>query len=302
MVLPNKPCSWIGKAHLVGATVECSYSAPAPGEQEWVLTSGTPASCTQLGLYHLFQDLPPVDLVVSGPNFGRNATTIYNLSSGTVGGALEAALCKKKAIALSFASKDVESSTTIGAAARISVKLIEKLYHNWGSGVELYNINVPMTAAIENHQILYTDALRSRWSSGSFYQELLTNGFHGEVTTNGHTEVVSNGHNDLMMNGCRHEDSPKPQKPDERRDDLKGLAISRTRLFKWAPQLSDITRCVNESPPGTDAWAVQKGFIRYVNLALNNKKNILKIHPISVTPLTASFAQVDGISGTLKLS
>lgn len=263
MVLPNIPRSWIGKAHIVGATIECSYSAPAPGEQEWVLISGAPASCTQLGLFHLFQDLLPADLVVSGPNFGRNATTIYNLSSGTVGGALEAALCKKKAIALSFASKGVQPLNTIEAASRISVKLIENLYHNWGSGVELYNINVPMAVDVEEHQILYTEALRSRWSSGSLYQERLTNACHEEVESKGHTEVMTNGHTEVMTNGYRHEDSPNLEKAGGHRDSSKELAVSRTRFFKWAPELSDITRCVNESPRGTDAWALENRFIRY---------------------------------------
>jgi tubulin--tyrosine ligase len=44
-----------------------------------------------------------VDLVLSGPNFGRNTTAIFALSSGTIGGALEGAVCGKKAIALSYA-------------------------------------------------------------------------------------------------------------------------------------------------------------------------------------------------------
>ena len=66
---------------------------------EWVRATCSPAGCVQLGLFHLFQDREPVDLVISGPNHGRNATAIFNLCSGTVGGAMEAALCRKKAIA-----------------------------------------------------------------------------------------------------------------------------------------------------------------------------------------------------------
>lgn len=219
---------------MVGSTLECSSYTPAPGADQWTLVNGTPASCTQLGLHHLLKDLPPVDLVVSGPNFGRNATTIYNLSSGTVGGALEAALCRKKAIAISFASKDQQSSEVIAAAARISVRLIEKLCRKWGHGVELYNINVPMTANVETCKILYTQALPSSWISGSLYQETKTNGL-----TNGHAK----GH--------------------EQPGSLKGPRPSMHKTFEWAPQLSDISRCVAESPPGTDAWAVNNGSIRY---------------------------------------
>ncbi|MCJ1462605.1 hypothetical protein MMC07_001207, partial [Pseudocyphellaria aurata] len=229
VVLPDKPRSWIGKAHMVGSTLECSYYTPAPGADQWTLVNGTPASCTQLGLHHLLTDLPPVDLVVSGPNFGRNATTIYNLSSGTVGGALEAALCRKKAIAISFASKEQQSSEIIAAAARISVQLIEKLWRKWGPGVELYNINVPMTANVGACKVLYTQALPSSWISGSLYQETNSNGLINGLSK-GHINGGSNG------------------------------ALTH-KTFKWAPQLSDISRCVEESPPGTDAWAVSNGSI-----------------------------------------
>ncbi|MCJ1427857.1 hypothetical protein MMC29_005763 [Sticta canariensis] len=244
---------------MVGSTLECSYYTPAPGEDQWMLVNGTPASCTQLGLHHLFKDLPPIDLVVSGPNFGRNATTIYNLSSGTVGGALEAALCRKKAIAISFASKDQQSSEVIAATARISVRLIEKLCHKWGQDVELYNINVPMTANVEACKILYTQALPSSWISGSLYQETKTNGL-----ING----LSNGH----INGSSN----------EQQGSLKAPLASAHKYFKWAPQLSDISRCVEESPPGTDAWALSNG-------------------SISVTPLKANFSHVQGFSGSLDL-
>src|SRR5205085_2486730 len=77
--------------------------SPDPSVEEWVLVDGTPASCVQIGLYHFFQSRGPVDLVVSGPNYGRNTTAVFALSSGTLGGALEAAVCKRRAVALSYA-------------------------------------------------------------------------------------------------------------------------------------------------------------------------------------------------------
>lgn len=302
VVLPDIPRSWIGKAHIVGSTLECSYYTPARGDTEWVLVTGTPASCTQLGLYHLFQDGPPPDLVISGPNFGRNATTIYNLSSGTVGGALEAALCQKKAIALSFASKDKQSPTVIAAAARHSVKLIEALYDNWGADVELYNINVPMIPDVEDHDILYTQALRSSWSSGSLYQEWGTNEqsngvFKDDAVTNGHsnggsrdnsvTKGKSNGvsPDDQGINGytnrvSQHHRAIKGHSG-EVFGDAQGLNLpvnghgssvgSRRRYFKWAPQLSDIARLVEKSPPGTDAWAIKNGYTRYRCIHIHRK-------------------------------
>lgn len=303
VVLPDNPRSWIGKAHIVGSTLECSYYTPAPGDDEWVLVTGTPASCTQLGLYHLFQDRPPPDLVISGPNFGRNATTIYNLSSGTVGGALEAALCQKKAIALSFASKDKQPPTVINAAVRHSVKLIETLYDNWGSEVELYNINVPMIPDVEDHDIFYTQAMRSTWSSGCLYQEWSINGqsngfSHGDAVMNGSSssgsrdsiaiqgqinelsrdDQVSNRH----INGASQDHHVTNGHSNGAFRDAPGLALaenkpgsnptrSHPRFFKWAPQLSDIARFVEKSPPGTDAWAVKNGYTRYCR-TLNHQK------------------------------
>ncbi|KAI9853378.1 MAG: hypothetical protein M1813_002370 [Trichoglossum hirsutum] len=48
-------------------------------------------------------DRDPVDLAISGPNYRHNLTSVYNLASKTVGGAIEAALCRKKAVSLFFA-------------------------------------------------------------------------------------------------------------------------------------------------------------------------------------------------------
>ncbi len=330
VVLPHIPCSWIGKAHIVEATLECSYYTPAPGSQEWVLVTGTPASCTQLGLHHLFQDLPPVDLVISGPNFGRNATTIYNLSSGTVGGALEAALCRKKAIAISFASKDHQSKEVIAAAARISVRLIERLYRKWGPGVELYNINVPMIAGVEKCQIMYTQALSSSWSSSRLYEEVSSNvqlnsgnghlngaingqirqRIHGDSRSSqdsadqrdGPNKSVSgavNGH----LNGNTSEDRETLLASKGRQGGPKETVISKRKYFKWAPELSDIVRCVEESSSGTDAWAVKHGCIRY-GKCLHCKKMqafLLLISLLSVTPLKANFLHVQGFTGRLEL-
>lgn len=39
--------------------------------EEWVLVDGTPATCAQLGLFHFFGESGGVDVVVSGPNYGR---------------------------------------------------------------------------------------------------------------------------------------------------------------------------------------------------------------------------------------
>ncbi|KAK0534290.1 hypothetical protein OC834_001441 [Tilletia horrida] len=90
---------------------------------EWVLIDGSPTTATNVGLFNadlLFgADSHPVqrnlsatppqppfasfaDLVVSGPNFGRNTGTAFALSSGTLGAALSGSLAGVKSIAVSY--------------------------------------------------------------------------------------------------------------------------------------------------------------------------------------------------------
>ena len=69
-----------------------------------------------------------MDLVVSGPNYGRNTTAVFALSSGTLGGALEAAVCKRRAVAVSYAFFSRNHDTgIIQKASRQSVRVIEAL-------------------------------------------------------------------------------------------------------------------------------------------------------------------------------
>ncbi|KAE8258420.1 hypothetical protein A4X13_0g1702 [Tilletia indica] len=91
---------------------------------EWVLIDGSPTTATNVGLFnadtlfspntHPVTRNPPTDegtappftswadLVISGPNFGRNTGTAFALSSGTLGAALSGALSGVKSIAISY--------------------------------------------------------------------------------------------------------------------------------------------------------------------------------------------------------
>ncbi|KDN52269.1 sure-like protein [Tilletiaria anomala UBC 951] len=89
---------------------------------EWILLDASPATCANAGIFNqLFfspanendgyqsdgssvgsLEPPPFDLVISGPNYGRNTGTSFALASGTVGAALAASLAKIKAISLSY--------------------------------------------------------------------------------------------------------------------------------------------------------------------------------------------------------
>lgn len=230
VVLPDHSRSWIGKAHIIGQALTATYCTLDDSGLDWVLVDGTPASCVQLGLFDLFTDRPPIDLVVSGPNHGRNASTIYNLSSGTVGGALEAAQCGKRAIALSFASKDLQPTEIIAAAARHAARLISQLGVCWPKSVELLNINIPMRADVENRPVLYSQSVSSYWSKRSLFSEVQVSDKNSSPT---------NGH------------------------------ITKTKHFAWMPELSDIKLATRNSLPGTDMWTLEQGYSSVTPLRAN---------------------------------
>lgn len=189
VVIPNQALSWIGKAHAVGKTLtawevcldgfrEPDLAASQCGEacpgHKWILLDGSPASCTQIGLYHCGYSPHDFDLVISGPNHGLNASTIYDLSSGTVGGALEGALCGMKSISLSFASKEVQPKETIQHTCQVAVLLIDRLNREWKEGVELYNVNIPMVSEIEQKRVVFTVPSNLYWTKSSLFTAQLT--------------------------------------------------------------------------------------------------------------------------------
>ncbi|KAJ9371602.1 hypothetical protein DTO282E5_3784 [Paecilomyces variotii] len=313
VAIPAASRSWIGKAHIIGASLTASYVPPdafrddglwdstgtgtgSAEDQAWaVISNGTPASCTQLGLYNLFPDRDPIDLVISGPNHGRNASTIYNLSSGTVGGALEAATCGKRGIALSFGSKEEQDVEVIRAASRLSVRLIEHLYRHWDDRVELYNLNIPMRSDVESRPVRYTRALPNYWTKGSLYAELVADsegsGLNGgPINQSAKTDAVqpptTNGGNDgdhiNGINGINGVDRIDGLNGVNGVHKTNGVSRVKERHFQWSAELSDIVRSLKESPEGTDAHTVLNGYT-------------------SVTPLRANFFHPPGFSGELHL-
>ncbi|KAK4198615.1 tubulin-tyrosine ligase [Triangularia verruculosa] len=281
--LPHTQRSWIGKAHMIGQTVKPLYYRPpglehpaaglvhederkdshgtthtrpstVPGTEEWILVDGTPASCVQIGLYHFFKDRGPVDLVVSGPNYGRNSTAVFALSSGTLGGALEAAVCKRRAIALSYAFFTRNHDTEIILkASRQSVRVIEALWKQWpeDGSVDLYSVNVPLLEGLEEGKVLFTGMLQNYWGEGSCFTEV-DGSVDGEVEDE---ERIREG-----------EKRPGEEKPEE----VKGLHSH--KHFKWSPKFTDVYKSVDEAGPGNDGWAVKEG-------------------NTSITPLKANFFQ-----------
>ncbi|KAI1429887.1 survival protein sure-like phosphatase/nucleotidase [Xylaria sp. FL1777] len=290
--LPDTQRSWIGKAHMIGRTVKPVYYRPPAtyntqddttpqgtthrlpsrgrdAVEEWVLVDGTPASCAQIGLHHVFRERGPIDLVVSGPNFGRNSTALFALSSGTLGAALEAAVCRQRAIALSYAHfkdrQDPKDPVIIAEATRHSVRVIEALAAQWpvNKSVDLYTVNVALLPGLESRRTIFTPMLQNYWGDGgTCFTEV-----EGSVGDEDEEEERIRGNEGSAKS--RTANGTKTNGDDDDDEENRGLIH---RHFKWKPRFEDVYRSVEEAPPGNDGWVVKEGHT-------------------SVTPMKANFWQ-----------
>lgn len=112
---------------------------------------GSPADCVLAGIYDVLDGARP-DLVLSGVNRGNNAAenTLY---SGTIGGAMEAALQGIPAIALSqfmgHGTEDLDSPFQAAAAhgARVVRRLLDRGIWTEDDYRIFYNVNFPPVGA-----------------------------------------------------------------------------------------------------------------------------------------------------------
>lgn len=112
-----------------------------PGAVRAWQVDGTPVDCASLGLWLTRED--PVDMVVAGINFGMNlgGACVY---SGTVGAALEAAMCGRPALAVSLCIHDWSAPADFSAAARLAARVADwAIQHPLPMGC-IYNLNVPL--------------------------------------------------------------------------------------------------------------------------------------------------------------
>lgn len=212
--------------------------------EEWVLVDGTPASCVQIGLFHYFKERGPFDLVVSGPNYGRNTTAVFALSSGTMGGALEAAACRYKAVALSYAffSRNHDPDIVAGAS-RHSVRVIEALAKQWPTdgSVDLYSVNVPLIEGVEGAKTLFAPVLQNYWTQGTSAFEAVD--AEGEKDRGEEEERIRRGE---IEGGEADTDDTKRKGHDHKH-------------FKWAPQLGDVMKSTEQAPPHVDGNVIRAG-------------------------------------------
>lgn len=250
---PPQPDSSASTFHPAGLSSEdddhpahgTTHSRPSrdASVEEWVLVDGTPASCVQIGLFHFFKERGPFDLVVSGPNYGRNTTAVFALSSGTMGGALEAAACRHKAVALSYAfftrNHDPE---IVAGASRHSVRVIEALVKQWPSdgSVDLYSVNVPLVEGVEGAKTLFAPVLQNYWTLGNSAFEA----------------VDADEEQDRVEEEERIRQGEIEGGEAEKNEKKKG---HEHKHFKWAPQLGDVMKSTEQAPLHVDGNVIRAG-------------------------------------------
>ena len=151
---PDGERSWIGHAISRHQKLKAVPKEGFPG-QAYAL-NGTPADCVNLAVGNLLDKEP--DVVVSGINLGYNVTMPMILSSGTVGGAMEASLLGLRAMAVSLALPNEEfdqiresggkvkgkMAKTLDAAAESAAKYTQTLATlPVPEGLTVHNLNYP---------------------------------------------------------------------------------------------------------------------------------------------------------------
>ncbi|GLB36173.1 putative cytoplasm protein [Lyophyllum shimeji] len=280
VVLPSSQKSWIGKAYHIKDIIKGSYfyprhdgkgetsAKPRPLKEgeiaQWILFDGTPATCANIALHNIFSG--QIDLVISGPNLGRNTSAAFALSSGTVGAALSSSLSKIRSIALSYGTVLHPTPTTLFEPAhRLGAHIIHHLWNNWGKDMEglrngevdLYSVNIPLV-----EDLLTPDGLKiystTMWrnSYGRLFKSLSANG-NAEPG-----QMVRSAGPDSLDSTIPENGVPKPT-PDDSAD----------LWFKFSPDMKElITPSPSSLPVGSDGWAIYHGYV-------------------SVTPLRASFGE-----------
>ena len=258
-----------------GTAPNFTASTNGPAKHPWILVNSTPATCAQLGLSHFFSDRGPIDLVISGPNYGRNTTAVFALSSGTLGAALEAAVCGYRSIALSFAFYDrTNLPEVVAESCRQAVRVCEYLAANanFEQG-RLYSVNVPVKAGVSERKVVWTKMLQNQWKKGACFEEIesasMVDGPDAEEARIRRRE--SDAGTIGEQNGDSGDGTQTPRNSEWKQ-----------RHFKWAPRFTDVYESVEKAGPGSDGWTVKQG-------------------ETSVTALRANFMHVEGMEGEVKL-
>jgi len=133
-----------GVAHCISYTHPTMIAELGPRR---FAAEGSPADCVMAALYDVMNGSPP-DIVLSGVNRGNNSAENV-LYSGTVGGAMEAALQGLPAIALSqyYGPENAKLGNPFEAAAQHGARVVRLLLEDGLWDAEdyrlFYNVNFP---------------------------------------------------------------------------------------------------------------------------------------------------------------
>src|SRR3954466_14508550 len=100
VVAPKREQSWIGAAKSRNRPVHATAADRALGCPTWIV-DGTPSDAINIAVGHLLPPASQIDAVISGINVGLNASLVFIIASGTIGGAWEGALHGLPAMAFS---------------------------------------------------------------------------------------------------------------------------------------------------------------------------------------------------------
>ncbi|MFD3189320.1 5'/3'-nucleotidase SurE [Sedimentitalea sp. HM32M-2] len=139
-----------GVAHSISYTHPMMIAKMGPRS---FAAEGSPADCVMAGLHDVMKDAPP-DLVLSGVNRGNNSAE-NALYSGTLGGAMEAALQGLPAIALSqyYGPRNFGIDNPFDAAAEHGADVVRRILRASPESDQDYrlffNVNFPPVPAAE---------------------------------------------------------------------------------------------------------------------------------------------------------
>lgn len=155
-VAPDREQSWMSKS--ISGHHELHMAPVQYHEFNGFNVNGTPADCTQLGIY---ETDPRPNFIVSGINHGANIGHGHIMSSGTVGAAFEAAFQGIPAFAVSvwkvkhsYKNIDLtapESVNIFSNAAKIAFKIIRKvMQEGFPQSAQVIVINIAYDATIDS--------------------------------------------------------------------------------------------------------------------------------------------------------
>ena len=201
-----------GVAHCISYTHPTMLVDIAPRR---FAAEGSPADCVLAGLYEVMKDNRP-DLVLSGVNRGNNAAENV-MYSGTVGGAMEAALQGLPAIAMSqfYGEGNRDLDNPFEAAAETGAGLVRKLLDDglWDDAPYrlFYNVNFPPVPASDVKGIRVTSQGRREGTNFSVKPHvsptmrtfLWVTGGQQHIMTDPGTDAAANLDGYISVTPCR---------------------------------------------------------------------------------------------------